>query len=38
MTIASWLGHADGGVLVGKVYGYLAESHKRAAALKLRFF
>ncbi len=38
MTVASWLGHADGGVLVGKVYGHLAESHKRAAARKLRFF
>jgi integrase len=38
MTIASWLGHQDGGILVGKVYGHLADSHKRAAAQKLRFF
>lgn len=38
MTIASWLGHSDGGILVGKVYGHLADSHKKAAAKKLNFF
>ena len=38
MTIAAWLGHSDGGILVGKVYGHLADKHKRAAARKLRFF
>lgn len=38
MTIATWLGHSDGGVLVGKVYGHLADTHKQAAAQKLRFF
>jgi integrase len=38
MTIASWLGHLDGGILVGKVYGHLADSHKQAAAQKLKFF
>jgi len=38
MTIASWLGHSDGGILVGKVYGHLADSHKKAAAQKLSFF
>ena len=38
MTIASWLGHSDGGILVGKVYGHLADSHKKEAARKLRFF
>ena len=32
MTIASWLGHQDGGVLVGKVYGHLADEHKRHMA------
>ena len=32
MTIASWLGHSDGGVLVGKVYGHLADEHKRRMA------
>ena len=38
MTIAAWLGHSDGGILVGKVYGHLADTHKQAAARKLRFF
>jgi hypothetical protein len=38
MTIASWLGHRDGGVLVGKVYGHLADTHKQAAAQRLAFF
>jgi integrase len=38
MTIAAWLGHRDGGILVGKVYGHLADSHKQEAAGKLRFF
>ena len=32
MTIAAWLGHSDGGVLVGKVYGHLADEHKRRMA------
>ena len=32
MTIAGWLGHSDGGVLVGKVYGHLADEHKRRMA------
>jgi integrase len=38
MTISQWLGHSDGGILVGKVYGHLADSHKREAARKLSFF
>ena len=38
MTVASWLGHSDGGILVGKVYGHLADTHKKAAAKKLKFF
>jgi integrase len=29
MTIASWVGHQDGGVLIGKVYGHLADAHKK---------
>jgi hypothetical protein len=32
MTIAHWLGHSDGDVLVGKVYGHLADEHKRRMA------
>ena len=38
MTVASWLGHSDGGILVGKVYGHLADTHKKEAARKLSFF
>lgn len=37
MTVASWLGHKDGGVLVGKVYGHLLDEHKRRAAQRLVF-
>ena len=32
MTIAHWLGHSDGGVLVGKVHGHLADEHKKRMA------
>lgn len=35
MTIARWVGHADGGVLIGKVYGHLAASHTKAMAARL---
>ena len=38
MTIAAWLGHSDGGILVGRVYGHLVDTHKKAAARKLVFF
>lgn len=27
MTIARWLGHSDGGILVGRVYGHLNDKH-----------
>jgi len=37
MTIAAWAGHQDGGVLIGKVYGHLANEHKTAMAAKLNF-
>jgi integrase len=37
LTVASWVGHADGGVLIGKTYGHLNPQHKREAASKLRF-
>ncbi|MFM7103325.1 MAG: tyrosine-type recombinase/integrase [Verrucomicrobiota bacterium] len=36
MTIASWVGHKDGGVLIGKVYGHLANDHKRRMADRLQ--
>lgn len=37
MTIAEWVGHRDGGVLIGKVYGHLADSHKKEQAQRLNF-
>ena len=27
MTIAAWLGHKDGGILVGKIYRHLLDDH-----------
>jgi len=37
MTIAEWVGHQDGGILIGKVYGHLAKSHKREQARRVNF-
>jgi integrase len=37
MTIARWVGHADGGVLIGKVYGHLSNPHLKMSAAKLSF-
>jgi integrase len=37
MTIAKWLGHKDGGILVGRTYGHLANEHRQAQAAKLVF-
>jgi len=37
MTIAAWVGHKDGGVLIGKVYGHLANEHRKAMAERLNF-
>jgi integrase len=37
MTISRWLGHDDGGVLVGKTYGHLSNAHMIEAAKKLTF-
>ena len=35
LTIASWLGHKDGGILIGKVYGHLLDEHRQKMAAKL---
>lgn len=32
MTIARWVGHMDGGVLIGKAYGHLANKHTQLQA------
>jgi integrase len=37
MTIAAWLGHKDGGMLIGKVYGHLLDEHRQKAAKLVRF-
>ncbi len=37
MTIAAWVGHRDGGVLIGKVYGHLANEHRKAMAGRVNF-
>ena len=37
MTIATWLGHKDGGILVGKVYGHLLDEHRQQAAKQVHF-
>jgi integrase len=37
LTIASWVGHSDGGKLIFSTYGHLNPQHKRDAAAKLQF-
>ena len=37
MTIAKWVGHQDGGVLIGKVYGHLSNEHAQRQAQRLNF-
>ncbi len=37
MTIARWVGHKDGGILIGKVYGHIADDHRKQMASKLAF-
>lgn len=37
MTIARWVGHQDGGVLIGKVYGHLSNEHAQEQAKRIDF-
>lgn len=37
MTLAKWVGHKDGGVLIGKVYGDIAKDHAQRAAANVTF-
>lgn len=37
MTIAKSVGHKDGGVLIGCVYGHLADEHAKQQAQRLSF-
>ena len=34
-TIATWVSHRDGGILIGRLYGHLERSHSRRMAVKL---
>jgi integrase len=36
-TIATWVGHKDGGVLIAKRYGHLSDSHLKEMAAKVTF-
>lgn len=35
LQIARWVGHADGGILIGRVYGHLTNEHGQRAAAKV---
>jgi len=37
MTIARWVGHKDGGILIGKVYGHLSNEHAKQQAQRICF-
>ena len=37
MTIAEMVGHRDGGILIGKVYGHLADDHTKAQRERVNF-
>jgi integrase len=37
MTIAKWVGHRDGGVLIGNVYGHLSNEHAKTQAQRIVF-
>jgi len=37
MTIARWVGHQDGGILIGKVYGHLSNEHSQRQARRIDF-
>jgi integrase len=37
MTIAKWVGHKDGGILIGKVYGHLSNEHRKLQAARMNF-
>src|SRR5439155_9496998 len=37
LTVSRWLGHRDGGILLGKRYAHLANEHRKAQAERLKF-
>jgi integrase len=36
-TIAAWVGHKDGGMLVAKTYGHLRDTHSAEMAKRMTF-
>jgi integrase len=37
LTLSRWVGHSDGGVLIGKTYGHLRQEHSVAMAKRVTF-
>jgi integrase len=37
LTLSRWVGHSDGGVLIGKTYGHLRQEHSLAMAKRVTF-
>jgi integrase len=37
LTLSRWVGHSDGGVLIGKTYGHLRQEHSIAMAKRVTF-
>lgn len=37
MTLARWVGHQDGGILIGRVYGHLSNEHAQRQAKRMVF-
>ena len=37
LTVSRWLGHKDGGILLGKSYAHLANEHRKAQAQRIVF-
>jgi integrase len=37
MTVSTWVGHRDGGILIGKVYGHLVDTHRQKVAKLINF-
>ncbi|MDD2709723.1 MAG: tyrosine-type recombinase/integrase [Verrucomicrobiae bacterium] len=37
LTIARWVGHRDGGVLIGRTYGHISDEHARQQAANVTF-
>jgi hypothetical protein len=36
-TVAIWVGHQDGGMLISTVYSHIANEHRKTSAAKVTF-